>query len=193
MGTCFFRLVMSISSLRSSLKLARPEGSGATFLMTGSSLGVPTKKLDGVCTFGASLNRVACSVVLFRVHWWSFLLATSALSHSLARIYCFFCSTRCFPQLGSLNIVNSRALNSLPGNCIHSCLDISWEGATGRWTSHSFFHCLILLPYSFANHSFLDSSSYALVNLCGCWHFWGYRSKCTSQRLHLMEGLWYFN
>ena len=63
----------------------------------------------------------------------------------------------------------------------------------GRWTSHGFFRYLVLLPHSLANHSFLDGSSYALVNPCGCWQFWGHRSKCTSRRFHPMEGSWYFN
>ena len=45
-GTCSFRLVMSISSSRSSSKLVNPEGSGTTFLITGSSPLSFTEKLN---------------------------------------------------------------------------------------------------------------------------------------------------
>ena len=160
------------------------------------------KASDVTCAFGVPLWHcflstemcgVTCSAFLLRVRWLSFLSAINTFNHSLARYRSFLCSTCCFPQLGSSRIVNSRALNSAPGNCLHSCLDNLWGVATGQGTSHSFSRYLMCSPHSLCNRSFGDGSSHALVNLCGCWQFWGHQSKCTLWHFHPMEGLWYFN
>ena len=172
MWTHSLRLVMSISSSRSSSKLARLEGSGATFLITASCslrcCSLSSKALDDVCAFGASLCGVIHSAILHQVCWLSSLSAISTFNHSSARCHCFLCSVCCFPQLGSLRIANSQALNSGPGRFLHSCLDNSYRVATGRGTSCSFFRCSMCSPCSLCNRSFGDSSSHALVNPCGC-------------------------
>ena len=59
---------MLISSLRSSSKLARPEDSGATFLITGPSSQVLAERSDDVCAFGASCVGVTSSVVLLQIY-----------------------------------------------------------------------------------------------------------------------------
>ena len=167
------KLVVSISSSRSSSKLVKPEGLGATFLMTGSSSQILVEKSVSLCVSLVTsflITNLAC-----------FLLATKACNlFQVSHLWCL-----------SSSILRNQDIHSFMGTCCH-CSFIH-GGPTSLETRCSFFCRGILSPCSFASHSFLIGSSYALVNPYGCWQSSGHRSKCTSCLLHPIEGSWNFN